>query len=49
MKKYLLTAAVLVMSSSGAFAAAPDGVAKLASDCCALVGAACCALGLPCC
>lgn len=49
MKKYLLTAVVLVISSSGAFAASPAGVAKLATDCCALVGAACCALGLPCC
>ena len=49
MKKYLLTAAVLVMTSSGAFAASPDSVAKAASDCCAVASAVCCAFGLPCC
>ena len=49
MKKHLITAAVLLMSNTGAFAASPDGVVKLAADCCSLAAAACCAIGLPCC
>ncbi len=34
MKKYIITAVVLLGSSSAAFAAAPDQVASLAMSCC---------------
>jgi hypothetical protein len=46
MKRKLFTAAVLLMSSSAAFAASPTGI-KLAEACCHAL--ACCGAGLPCC
>jgi len=48
MKKYILTAAVLLGSSSAAFAAAPDQIASLAISCCDLV-LACCDAAISCC
>ena len=48
MKKYIITAAVLLGSSSAAFAAAPDQVASLAMSCCDLV-LACCDAAMDCC
>lgn len=49
MKKYIVTAAVLLLSSTSAFATAPNGVLQAVASCCSAVGAVCCALGLPCC
>ena len=48
MKKYILTAVVLLGSSSAAFAAAPDQVTALAVSCCDLV-LACCEAAMDCC
>lgn len=48
MKKYIIAAAVLLGSSSAAFAAAPDQVAALAMSCCDLV-LACCDAAMDCC
>ena len=48
MKKYIIAAAVLLGSSSAAFAAAPDQVASLAMSCCDLV-LACCEAAMDCC
>jgi mevalonate pyrophosphate decarboxylase len=48
MKRSILTAAVLLGSSSAAFAAAPDQVASLAMSCCDLV-LACCDVAMSCC
>ena len=46
MKKKIIAAGILLMSSSAAFATTP-GVAKLAETCCHAL--ACCGIGLPCC
>lgn len=46
MKRKLIVAAVLLMSSSVAFAATP-GASKLASACCQAL--ACCGIDLGCC
>jgi hypothetical protein len=46
MKTKLIAAAVLLMSSSAAFAATP-GAARVAQACCEAL--ACCGLGLGCC
>jgi hypothetical protein len=48
MKKYIITAAVLLGSSSAAFAAGPDQVVALAMSCCDLV-LACCDAAMSCC
>ncbi|HKC01703.1 MAG TPA: hypothetical protein VKC17_00185 [Sphingomicrobium sp.] len=48
MKKLYVTGAVLLMTSTGAYAAAPEAVAKVAASCCAAL-AACCGISLGCC
>ena len=48
MKKYLITAAVLLMSSTGAYAADPNAVSQAVADCCAAF-AACCEAAMACC
>jgi len=47
MKKFVV-GAILLVSASGAYAAAPEQVAKAAMSCCQAL-AACCGIGLPCC
>ena len=49
MKKYFLTATVLLLSSTGAYAASPEGVTQAVASCCSAVATLCCGLGLPCC
>lgn len=46
--KKIIVAATLLMSATGAYAAAPDHIAKAAMSCCAAL-AACCGIDLPCC
>jgi len=48
MKKLFLTAAVLLISSTGAYAAAPDAVVNALATCCSAF-AACCEAALACC
>ncbi len=48
MKKFVLAAAVLLLSSTGAYAAVPGAVGKAFASCCAAI-AACCEAGLACC
>jgi hypothetical protein len=48
MKKYIITAIVLLGPSSAVFAAAPDQGASLAMSCCDLV-LACCDAAMICC
>lgn len=48
MKKYFVTAAVLLVSSTGAYAAAPVAVSKAVASCCSAL-AACCQAALACC
>ncbi len=48
MKKYVVTAALLLMSSTGAYAAAPEAVSTAVADCCAAL-AACCEAIMACC
>ena len=48
MKKFYAIAAVALMSSTGAYAAAPGTVSKLAAACCSAV-AACCEAVMACC
>jgi hypothetical protein len=48
MKKYIVTALVLLGSSSAAFAASPEQVATIAMSCCDLV-LACCDAAMDCC
>jgi cysteine synthase len=48
MKKFITVAALLLGSSSAAFAAAPDQIANLAMSCCDLV-LACCDAAMSCC
>ena len=48
MKKISGLAAVLLMSSTGAYAAAPESVSEALASCCAAL-AACCAAILSCC
>jgi len=48
MNKYILTAAALLMSSTGAYAAAPESVSNAVSACCSAF-AACCEAVLACC
>ncbi len=48
MKKYYAIAVVALMSSTGAYAAAPGTVTKLAAACCSVL-AACCEAVMACC
>ncbi len=48
MKKYVLAASVLLMSGTGAYAAAPNAVSTAIADCCAAL-AACCEAVMACC
>ncbi len=48
MKKLSAIAAVLLMSGTGAYAAAPEAISQAAASCCAAL-AACCQAGLACC
>ncbi len=48
MKKFYTIAVVALMSSTGAYAAGPGTVSKLAASCCSAV-AACCEAALACC
>ena len=48
MKKFYVTAAALLMTSTGAYAAAPEGVASVAASCCSAL-AACCKAMMACC
>ncbi len=48
MKKYIATGAVLLLSATSAFAAAPEGAAEALGVCCAAL-AACCEAILACC
>lgn len=48
MKKFVVTAAVLLMSSTGAYAAAPGAVGKAVASCCSAF-AACCEAAMACC
>lgn len=48
MKKLTLTAAVLLMTSTGAYAAAPEAVSKAVASCCGII-AACCEAVMACC
>lgn len=48
MKKYIVTAIMLIGTSSAAYAAAPEQVAGLAMSCCDLV-LACCDVAKSCC
>ncbi len=48
MKKYIVTGAVLLLSATSAYAAAPEVAGKTLSACCAAL-AACCEAVLSCC
>lgn len=48
MKKYYAIATILLMTGTSAYAAAPGGIAKAVSACCAAL-AACCEAGMSCC
>ena len=48
MKKFSFTAALLLMSSTGAYAAAPNVVGKAMASCCSVL-AACCEAAMACC
>jgi hypothetical protein len=48
MKKIFVATAMLLMSSTGAYAAAPESVSKAAASCCSAL-AACCQAVMACC
>ena len=48
MKKFYAIGAVLLISSTGAYAAAPEAVSKAVASCCSAL-AACCQAALACC
>lgn len=48
MKKFVVTTALLLMSSTGAYAAAPEVVGKTVASCCSAF-AACCEAAMACC